>query len=89
MTPQSRDFHEILSFLESDQDASRKLLGLVGCVLECLQVARKDFRASNERSKNDENFEIFRDFSCRQCVLQRERVRERERGASGRDQAMF
>ena len=89
MTPKSRDFHEILSFLERYQGASRTLLGLVGCVLECLRVAMKDFRASMKDRKNDEYFEIFRDFSCQQCVLQRERVRERERSASGRDQAMF
>ena len=38
VTPKSRDFHEILTYLENDQEASRKLLGSLErdrSVLEC------------------------------------------------------
>ena len=43
MTPKSRDFHEISSFLESCREASRKLLGCLESVLECFRVSRNDF----------------------------------------------
>ena len=60
MAPKSRDFHDFLSFLESDQGASRKYLGYVGRVLEWLRVSWTDFRASIRVNKNGEIFEIFR-----------------------------
>ena len=55
MTRKSQDFHEILSFLESGRVASRKLLGCVESILECLRVYRNDLWTSKIGSKNDEN----------------------------------
>ena len=62
MHPKSEHFHEISTFLESRQGASRKLLGYVGSVLECLRVSRGDFWISLKLDKNVEKSEIFRDF---------------------------
>ena len=61
MTPKSRDFHEILPFLESYQKASRTLLGRVGRILECLWGSWNDFRMPLRNRKTCENFEIFRE----------------------------
>ena len=66
MAPKSRDFHEILNFLESDQGASRTLLGYVGRVEECVRAFWNDFRASLEDQTNDENFDFFLIFARRQ-----------------------
>ena len=51
MTPKNRDFHEILSFLESCREASRKLLGCLESVLECFRVSRNDFWTPKKSSK--------------------------------------
>ena len=40
MTPKSRDFHEILTFLRNCQDASWKLLRCIRSVIECIRVRR-------------------------------------------------
>ena len=52
----SRDFHDFLTFLESDQGASRTLLGYAGRVLEWLRASWNDFRASIKDLQNDETW---------------------------------
>ena len=59
MTPKSRDFHEILTFLENAQEASRKLLGYVGSGRECFKVYRKLFEVVQSGKEKYENFDIF------------------------------
>ena len=79
MAPKSRDFHEISTFLESNQGASRKLLGHTGLVLECRRASWNDFRASTNGQKimNFRDFHNFgvssvigpvHDFCCTACI---------------------
>ena len=62
MHPKSDIFHEISTFLESSQAASRKLLGCVGSVLECLRVPRDDFWPSLKLKQNVGKSKIFEFF---------------------------
>ena len=55
-------FHDFLTFLESDQNASRKRLGCLGRVQECLRVLRNEFWTPTRQPKTDEHLEIFRFF---------------------------
>ena len=60
VTPKSRDFHEISTFLENDQDASRKLLGYLESGLECFRRYREWFwDAQRGKEKSDFFFDIF------------------------------
>ncbi len=60
MLPKNQDFHDISIFRETSREGSRKLLGCLESVLECLRVSRNDFRMSIRSRKNVDFVEIFR-----------------------------
>ena len=59
MTPNMTENHEISTFRETSQGDSRKLLGYIGSVPECVRVSGNDFRTSPQSQKNNENVNIF------------------------------